>query len=200
MKKHRVLYLLTGILIGALIFGGIPVLAAGITATVSTHSVTVNGKSVPVTAYNIDGANYFKIRDIASALDVAIQWDEATQTIDIQTDKGFQSNAPAPVVPAPTPAPQEGPATYTIADYYNASGKLSALGLALPLDEKHGEPQLIAEKGDIFIVGNDKYEVTVESLSVAFYTQPSMERVLEWWAEYFDSAIEGGQIVAVGTK
>ena len=37
-------------------------------AVVSTHKVTVNGTPIVCSIYNIDGRNYFKLRDIAMAL------------------------------------------------------------------------------------------------------------------------------------
>lgn len=36
-------------------------------------------------AYTINGNNYFKLRDLCSALDVGVTWDEATSTIGIDT-------------------------------------------------------------------------------------------------------------------
>ena len=43
-------------------------------AAVSTNVVYVNGVSVQLTAYNIDGYNYFKLRDLASALNFSVGW------------------------------------------------------------------------------------------------------------------------------
>lgn len=51
----------------------------------TTASVTVNGQSAALTAYNIGGSNYFKLRDLGEALGFQVQWDEATRTVLIQT-------------------------------------------------------------------------------------------------------------------
>jgi hypothetical protein len=45
----------------------------------------INGKEMNFTSYNIEGYNYFKLRDIATALDFGTTWDESTNTIRIDT-------------------------------------------------------------------------------------------------------------------
>ena len=92
MKKNM-LFLLTGILIGALIFGGI-VFAANVTPAKST--VYVDGKKVSVGAYNIDGSNYFKLRDFCSAVDVGVWYDSATDSVYIERDKKYDPGYAGP--------------------------------------------------------------------------------------------------------
>lgn len=48
--------------------------------------IYVNGRQTAITAYNINGSTYFKIRDIADAAGFDIQWDGDSQTINIVTD------------------------------------------------------------------------------------------------------------------
>ena len=45
--------------------------------------IYVDGRLRPITAYNINGSSYFKIRDIANAAGFEIFWDGSTQTINI---------------------------------------------------------------------------------------------------------------------
>jgi len=45
-----------------------------------------NGQPVAASAYNIDGSNYFKLRDIGEAVGFAVHWDEAAQLMMITTD------------------------------------------------------------------------------------------------------------------
>lgn len=47
--------------------------------------IFVNGKQTAITAYNINGSAYFKIRDIADAAGFDIKWDGGSQSIDIIT-------------------------------------------------------------------------------------------------------------------
>jgi hypothetical protein len=58
-------------------------------ASPTTSAITLDGKDVSFTAYNIDGNNYFKLRDIGAAFDFGVTWDGAKQTISIDTGKGY---------------------------------------------------------------------------------------------------------------
>lgn len=50
------------------------------TAVPSTQSIVINGKKIAITAYNIGGNNYFKLRDLGSALGFSVGYDEGTRT------------------------------------------------------------------------------------------------------------------------
>ncbi len=51
------------------------------TAVSSKQSITINGKAVTLTAFNIGGYNFFKLRDLGSALGLDVGYDDATKTI-----------------------------------------------------------------------------------------------------------------------
>jgi len=55
----------------------------------SDSKIILDGKEVRSTAYNIEGNNYFKLRDIAEAFDFSVVWDGARNTIVIDTSKGY---------------------------------------------------------------------------------------------------------------
>ena len=55
------------------------------TATPSDAMLTYDGLIVDAACYNIDGNNYFKLRDITDALDCRVEWNERTQQIEIST-------------------------------------------------------------------------------------------------------------------
>lgn len=55
----------------------------------STSEVQLDGAEITLTAYNIGGNNYFKLRDIGQTLDFGIGWDSATSTITIDTTAGY---------------------------------------------------------------------------------------------------------------
>lgn len=82
----------SGFACGAILFGMGTALAAGIMATPSTAKITVDGKAVQVQGYEINGSNYFKLRDIAENVDFGVSWNEPIQTIQIQTDKNYDPN------------------------------------------------------------------------------------------------------------
>ena len=50
-------------------------------AIASPQRLTVNGQTVDVAAFNIDGFNYFRLRDLAILLDFAIDFDDVTRVI-----------------------------------------------------------------------------------------------------------------------
>ena len=89
MKRKGVSRFLAGMLCGAVIFGGGAAYAASVIASPSTHHVTVDGVPVSVEAYNIDGNNYFQLRDLARLVGFNVTWDNATRTVEIDTDAGY---------------------------------------------------------------------------------------------------------------
>lgn len=52
-------------------------------ASLTNASVYLDGKPLSLTAYSIGGNNYFKLRDLAFALDFSVDWDNATSTVTI---------------------------------------------------------------------------------------------------------------------
>jgi len=84
---------------------------------------------------------------------------------------------------------------YTIADYYNASGEFSALGRAL--DEENAEKVLRIYSGDTLVVGDRGYSVATESLTLTFYTQPSLEEAITWWTEYCEGWKAQGIVISI---
>ena len=55
-------------------------------AVVSSQSLTIDGKAVALTAYNIGGSNYFMLRDLAPYLDFGVNYDPETRTAIIVTE------------------------------------------------------------------------------------------------------------------
>lgn len=56
------------------------------TAKLSAQAVVVDGVKADLTAYNIDGYNYFKLRDLGTALGFAVTWDSEAKLIGIAAD------------------------------------------------------------------------------------------------------------------
>jgi len=91
-----------------------------------------------------------------------------------------------------TPPTENPAAVYTIADYYNESGALSDLGLAL--EEENSEKVLSINNNALIVVGERKYRVTTETIKLPVYTQPSYDEVMRWWTEHLDSLVENGEL------
>ena len=58
-------------------------------ALVSSARVVVDGTPVAAAAYEIEGNNYFKLRDLCFMLGVSVEWDNNAQTIVIDTSKPY---------------------------------------------------------------------------------------------------------------
>ena len=56
------------------------------TALASTANIVVDGAPANISAYNIDGNNYYKLRDLASALGFNVDWNEAEMAVLITTN------------------------------------------------------------------------------------------------------------------
>ena len=59
------------------------------TATPTTSRIILDGNEVTFTAYNIDGNNYFKLRDIGEAFNFGVDWDGNRNTVIIDTSKVY---------------------------------------------------------------------------------------------------------------
>ena len=91
MKKKTLSAILTLVMLLALCA---PAFAANV--VLSPQNLTVDGKAVTCEKYNIGGANYFKLRDLAQALSgtssqFEVGWDGATGTVSITTGKAYTS-------------------------------------------------------------------------------------------------------------
>jgi len=56
----------------------------------TNSQIYVNGSEVQLTAYTIDGSNYFKLRDIAEVFNFGVTWDENAGMIGIDTKSNYQ--------------------------------------------------------------------------------------------------------------
>ena len=59
------------------------------TATATSSKVFIDGRQVELTAYNIGGYNYFKLRDVAKAIDFNVTWDAKNNTVGIDTSSSY---------------------------------------------------------------------------------------------------------------
>ena len=80
-----------------------------ITATLSSQTIYVNGVQVSMTAYNINGNNYVKLRDIGKAVDFGVTYDAATNSVHIDPEAPYQEevNPTAQAAPSPDPLTEE---------------------------------------------------------------------------------------------
>ncbi|MDD3023337.1 MAG: hypothetical protein PHE26_05500 [Syntrophomonadaceae bacterium] len=63
------------------------------TAVMTSLKIYLDGREIQLDAFNIGGYNYFKLQDIAKALDFSVIWDEKAGTISIDTSKTYGAEA-----------------------------------------------------------------------------------------------------------
>ncbi len=63
----------------------------------STQPIYLDGQQVQMTAYNIGGNNYVKLRDIGQAVDFNVYWDDTIRAVQIDSDAPYTGEAPAQV-------------------------------------------------------------------------------------------------------
>lgn len=97
MKKKRVSIILSLIFIITSVLGNISYADTSIVAQKNESKLLVNDQTVSVDAYNINGNNYFKLRDVAIMLNNTerqfdVSWDEKNQKLAITTAKAYSSD------------------------------------------------------------------------------------------------------------
>ena len=92
-RKREAVFMGLGILVGLTLSGPATQASTSITAALSAQPIYVDGQRVDMTAYNIGGNNFFKLRDLAVALDFHVDWDGSTGTVLIDTSRGFVQTA-----------------------------------------------------------------------------------------------------------
>ena len=86
--KQNITAMVTGMVIGASLVGGA---AAGVVAEPTWQNIYVDGQRVSMTAYNIAGNNYVRLRDIGQQVDFNVYWSDGVQ---IDTDAPYTGAAP----------------------------------------------------------------------------------------------------------
>lgn len=91
-RKRALGILLAGCMAASVIVPGV---AAGVTADPATAGVTLNGQKVDLQGYLIGGNHYFQLRDLGQAANFGVAWDQASQTIQINTAESYRADRQA---------------------------------------------------------------------------------------------------------
>ena len=94
MKKLG--YLLTGVVLGATLFGGAQAAVDGILAQRSSAPFFLNGSPVEVETYLIHSNHFFMLRDIAKLVDFGVTWNAESGTVSIDTMTGYDGAFKSP--------------------------------------------------------------------------------------------------------
>ncbi len=92
MKKRDFGTLAAGMVLGAALTGGAA--AAGVIAEPSWQNIYVDGRQVHMTAYNIGGNNFVKLRDIGKEVGFNVYWQDGVQ---VDSTAPYTGEPPAPV-------------------------------------------------------------------------------------------------------
>ncbi len=91
--KKSISFLLVFVMLFALLAVG----ASAANTVLSAQKLTCEGKSIECEKYNIDGSNYFKLRDIAYLLNgtvsqFSVGWDSEAKVVSIVTGEAYEAN------------------------------------------------------------------------------------------------------------
>lgn len=89
--KGKFVQFALGVLTGAFLFGGVTAIAAGTTAEPAWSPIYVDGQQVQMTAYNILGSNFVRLRDIGQAVGFNVYYENGVQ---VDSDAPYTGIAP----------------------------------------------------------------------------------------------------------
>jgi uncharacterized protein YkwD len=131
--KRMAFSLVIGILIGAAVFGSSSAVAAsGTQATPTWQKIYVDGQQVEMEAYNINGNNYVKLRDIGKEVGFNVYWQDGVQ---VDSTSDYTGEAPAQSSAASSSTLNIDAVRQEIVDLTNALRQSKSLS-ALRVDDK----------------------------------------------------------------
>ena len=108
MSRRKEIALVTaGVLVGITVSEPATQAMAGLMANPSSQQFYVNEQRVGLEAYEINGNNYVKLRDVGQAVGFGITYYAATNTVTIYPDRPYETEiiTPAPTIPTSQSAP-----------------------------------------------------------------------------------------------
>ena len=94
-RRKEIALVTAGILAGIAVSGPATQAAAGLMANPSSQRFYVNEQRIPLEAYEINGSNYVKLRDIGRAVDFGVTYDAAANSIHIDSAQPYQEEVSA---------------------------------------------------------------------------------------------------------
>ncbi len=80
---------LAGFLCGVILFGTSSAFAVDLLAEPTKQTVYIDGEKAAITGYNIQGHNYFQLRELGKELDVSVRYDSNTNRVYVQLDQPY---------------------------------------------------------------------------------------------------------------
>ncbi|MCX4373406.1 MAG: hypothetical protein OSJ58_16615 [Dysosmobacter sp.] len=94
-RKREAIFMGLGILAGFVLSGPAAQAADYLTAQPSSQTFYVDGTQAQFEAYQIHGNNSVKLRDIGRAVDFGVTYDDATNSVHIDSTQPYQEDIPA---------------------------------------------------------------------------------------------------------
>ncbi|MBD5133230.1 MAG: hypothetical protein HDT38_01980 [Clostridiales bacterium] len=96
LRRKEIALVTAGILAGIAVSGPAAQAAAGLMANPSNQKFYLDDQRISLTAYEIGGSNYVKLRDIGEAVDFSVTYDAAANIVTIHPDKPYEMAATLP--------------------------------------------------------------------------------------------------------
>ena len=100
-KLKNAALVFAGILVGITLSGPVAQAAAGLMANPSSQKFYLDDQKISLQAYEINGSNYVKLRDIGEAVDFGVAYDAATNAVRISPDKPYETEVTKPAATTP---------------------------------------------------------------------------------------------------
>ena len=169
--KQTVCTLLTGVFLGATLFGGAEAAAEGYLARRSEMPFFVNGSPVTVDAYLIGENNYLKLRDIAALADFGVTWSPESGAVLIDTMVGYSGEfKPAE---AATTTPQQESAEPQ--PNYHKKANASAFDSAYTAEAYDALRQCMADGQSVPITMSAETRAAMQGVTAAISSYPSYD-------------------------
>lgn len=145
-------------------------------AVASNSAILIDGQKAPLKAYNIDGNNFFKLRDLGTALGFQIGWDNASQTISITTE-------PSTVV-KPTEKEEKTTLTWEEAEKMGLSMEIVGIWASHGL---YSEMICFADDSPFKAISVNSATVNGKKATAHVYTAAYL-KTTEMWSDYYNDA------------
>ena len=167
--KQTVCTLLTGVFLGATLFGGAEAAAEGYLARRSEMPFFVNGSPVTVDAYLIGENNYLKLRDIAALADFGVTWSPESGAVLIDTMVGYSGEF-KPTETESTASRQE---SAVAQPNYHEKANASAFDSAYTAEAYDALRQCMADGQSVPITMSAETRAVMQKVTAAISSYPS---------------------------
>ena len=145
-------------------------------AVESKSTILIDGQKAPLKAYNIDGNNFFKLRDLGTALGFQIGWDNASQTISITSEPSA----------AAKPAEKEEKTTLTWEEAEKMGLSMEIVGIWASFG-LYSEMICFADDSPFKAISVNSATVNGKKATAHVYTAAYL-KTTEMWSDYYNDA------------